>query len=129
MSIGINVANKNGRPSRTEQIEIQKKIKPYFERNINATITASKTGNNIKTVCKYFAKWSQQREDFEIRDFEERRKKEIENITTTFDLQIIDGYEFRDYLDEEITKLEKKNKMVPRYLYTLKLETMKHISA
>lgn len=43
-----------GRPSKAEQLEIQKKIWPYFEEQYRVGRTAEETGINKKTVRKHF---------------------------------------------------------------------------
>ncbi len=52
-------AHQNGRPPKTTQLQMQKELRQYFERGISATVASSKTGINIKTVCKYFEEWSE----------------------------------------------------------------------
>lgn len=48
---------RNGRPSITEQVEIEKTLWPYFESRYKAQRAADETGINIKTVRRYFGKW------------------------------------------------------------------------
>lgn len=119
---------KNGRPSKTGQLEIEKILLEYFQRNVTASFVSAKTGINIKTVCKYFSKWSNERTQVVLRNFEKREVEEREGIMTAFDLQIWEGYEFRDHINAEIEKFTKENKTVPRYLYSLKMEIMRYNS-
>lgn len=46
-----------GRPSKAEQLAIEKKLWPYFEDGCKPGRAAYETGINVKTVRKYFRIW------------------------------------------------------------------------
>ena len=50
----------SGRPSSANRLQIELRLRPYFERGASASATAQLTGYNIKTVCRYFEKWTRQ---------------------------------------------------------------------
>ena len=70
----INLDHKNGRPTKHEQIYIERKLRPYFENSISARVTAGETGFNLKTVTKYFNQWKKEIIESETPDFLKRCK-------------------------------------------------------
>jgi hypothetical protein len=88
----------NGRPSKYEQIKIERELRPYFEGSYSAYFTAQKTGFDIKTVHRYFNKWSQEVFDSENSDFLKRVKEQKERAVI--------------YLDNEINSLTTSKKEV-----------------
>ncbi|MDE1770564.1 MAG: hypothetical protein KGI28_08450 [Thaumarchaeota archaeon] len=118
-----------GRPSKGEQIQMQKVLRKYFERGISATSVSSETGYNIKTVCKYFDEWAEQIMDLDRKDFFEQQKLDRVQIISSFDKQIIDAYKFLDEISEQISYSKKKDNTIPKYLLTSHLEVMRYISS
>lgn len=118
----------NGRPTKTQQLQIQKKLRTYFERGLSASFTARKTRTNVKTVCNYFNDWTSQLIEAEDRDFVEREKKERERIRLCYDNIICEEYELLDQIKREIAKYRKEGKAVPRYLIAPQVEILRTIS-
>lgn len=118
----------NGRPTRSEQVQIQNVLRKHFERNLSASYTAGITGINIKTVCRYFDDWADQISEAEEKDFIKRERKERERIRLSFDGLIVEEYELLDEIKQEITKYRKQNKPVPRYLIASQIEILRTIS-
>ena len=121
-------AHQNGRPTKTEQLQMQKSIRKFFELGISATVTASKTGINIKTVCKYFDVWSEQIRDSESKDFLERQKNVRSQIIVTLDTQILSIHEELDDVETQIKKFKQEHKIIPNQLFSLRLEISKFLS-
>ena len=88
----------NGRPTKYEQIKIERELRPYFEGSYSAYFTAQKTGYDKKTVHRYFNKWQQELLDSENPDFLKRVKEQKERTVI--------------YLDNEIHSLTKSKKEV-----------------
>ena len=88
----------NGRPTKYEQIKIERELRPYFESGYSAYFTAQKTGYDKKTVHRYFNKWQQELLDSENPDFLKRVKEQKERTVI--------------YLDNEIHSLTKSKKEV-----------------
>lgn len=122
------ITHQNGRPTRNKQLEMQTGLRKYFERGISATVTSSKTGVNIKTVCKYFDEWAEQIRESESNDFLERQKNERAQIIVTFDEQILLVHAQLDDIEDQITKYKKENKIIPKHLLGLRLEISKYLS-
>ena len=108
---------------------MQKELRKYYERGISATVTASKTGINVKTVCKYFAEWSEQISESESSDFLERQKNERSQIIVAFDEQILSVHEQLDEIENQIKKYKQENKIIPKHLLSLRLEIVKYVSS
>ena len=85
MSTQIN--QKKGRPTKREQRELKEKLQQYYEKNYSATFTSRKTGNNKKTVLKYFNEWDKDLVQSDI-DFLTRCKVEREKGIIVFEEDI-----------------------------------------
>jgi len=96
-----NKTHKNGRPSKAEQLEIQKRLRPYFENGISAFVTARETGINIKTVNKYFDEWYKEIKNSQQPEFVERTKFEKERAILVFDNQLLKLYKIQDNLEKQ----------------------------
>lgn len=98
--------NKNGRPSRAEQLEIELKLGPYFEKLISPYVTSRETGINIKTVRKYFKEWAEEINALEHPDFIERSKTAKEQAILACDGQLLTLYkaqeDFKKQTEESI---------------------------
>ena len=110
------------------QLEIQRTLRPYFEQGISTTLTAEKTGINIKTVYKYFDFWLQEINEQETSDFLERQRKEKIRIIVSFDKLILEANKHFDNINDEINRLQKEQKAIPRHFFSLKLDAMRYIS-
>lgn len=117
-----------GRPTRKKQLDIESKLKSYFEQNLSAYFTSNKTGINIKTVCKYFNRWVDQIKQAEDDDFLKRQRIEQERLIQSYDNIISTNFELLDSIKKEISKSKGTEKLIPRYLLTCHTEILKAIS-
>lgn len=69
-----NNRNGNGRPSKSEQLEIERTLRPLFMRGLSAHAAANKTGHSINTVKKYYLKFYKEITDLEGQDFAQQCK-------------------------------------------------------
>jgi len=120
------LSGKSGRPTKVDQIQIQNKLRKYFEIGISASLASQKTGINIKTVCKYFDEWAEQILEVESTAFLERQKKERTRVIMALDSLIIEAQGLLDSINSEIEKSSSEKKKA--YLFGIKLSTMKFIS-
>ena len=118
-----------GRPAKQKQLQIAKLLRPYYERGMTATFTARKTGHDTKTVCKYFGFWNEEDLEAQDKDFLSKQKKERERTLLTLDLHADELYKTLDDINSEILKYKKLGKGIPRYLFSLRVEIIKTISA
>jgi len=104
----------NGRPSKKEQLDIQEKLKHYFEKGVSATTTSQLTGLNIKTVCKYFEDWMGQIKKINDVEFLERVKIERERYIGVLDHQLLKLYELQAGMEKHFIPPEKiyNNKII-----------------
>ena len=122
--------HERGRPSRGEQANIEKKLRPYYEKYISAAVTATKTGFNIKTVCNYFNKWHKEIMESEKQDFIQRCKQQKEQCIIAYDEQIFSLNEDKDELDKLIQNLKRSgNLSLMERLFNLKLKTTEKIGS
>lgn len=91
-----------GRPTKKEQIDIEQKLREYFEKGISATTTSQLTKLNIKTVCKYFDNWTQQIRKINDVEFLKRIKTERENYLMVLDRQLLKLYDLQDEMDKHV---------------------------
>ena len=92
---------KGGRPTRKGQLELQDKLRPYFEKGISAFVTTRETGINIKTVNKYFGKWFDEIKNLQQQDFIERTKIEKERAILAIDNQLLKSYKIQDDFEKQ----------------------------
>lgn len=123
-----NKVHKNGRPSKTEQLRIQREIMPYFEHGVSAHVAAQKSGINVKTVCKYYNDLAEGINESEENDFLERQKKQRAQIIVSYDNQILDANKHFDDINDQINRLKKEQKPIPLHLFSLRLDAMKYRS-
>ena len=91
-----------GRPTKKEQIDIEQKLREYFEKGISATTTSQLTKLNIKTVCKYFDNWARQIRKINDVEFLKRIKTERENYLMVLDRQLLKLYNLQDEMNEYV---------------------------
>lgn len=81
--------SKRGRSSKAEQIEIQKKIRPYFDSNLSARFTSQfPEMPNEKTIQKYFNQWTHELSKNLVSTFKQRRMDVIGKSLLIFDSHI-----------------------------------------
>jgi chorismate-pyruvate lyase len=118
---------KSGHPTRSSQIQTQRKLREYFECGITATLAAQKTDVNIKTAYKYFDEWAQEISEQETLDFMQRQRLDRERIILSYDKQILEAIDTLDELNRQIQKFKKGDKPIPGFLFSHKLELQKFI--
>jgi len=109
-------------------MDMQRKLQICFGRGINALPAAQEIGLDKKTAYRYYDEWTEQIIESETGDFLERQKKEHQRIILSFDNDILEAYKFFDEIDIEIHGLQKENKLVPKHLFSIKLDLMRYIS-
>lgn len=123
-----NNAHERGRPSKAEELEIERTLRPFFTKSQSSTFTAQRTGYNIKTVIKYFSKFKQELLESETPDFIQRCREEKERSLFTYDDLIYSLYEDKEEI-EHLIKVAKKMGNLPQVekLYRLKLKIKQDI--
>ena len=106
--------SKNGRPSEAEQLEIERKLRPYFEKSISPYVTSSKTGINIKTVRKYFHEWCEEIKKPEHADFIERSKIAKEQAILTCEDQLLRLYKVQEDIENQTEDSIKQSGGIPK---------------
>lgn len=80
--------NWNGRPSKSEQLEIERTLRPLFMRGLSAHAAANKTGYSINTVKKYYLKFYKEITDLEGPNFAQQCKDRKTSACLGIDDQI-----------------------------------------
>ena len=121
--------SKHGRPTKQDQLTIQRILRSYYEKGVSATLTSKKTGINIKTVLNYFNKWNKEILESENKDFFQRCKQEKERSLLTLDNQLLSLSAANKEIDNQIKVLKKSENLplVERF-YKLKLKIISEIS-
>jgi len=117
--------NKNGRPSEAEQLEIERKLRPYFEKLITPYVTSRETGINIKTVRKYFNEWIEEIKSSEHPDFIERSKIAKEQAILAYDDQLLILYKVQEDIKKQVEDSIQQSNGIPkldRWLYKQRVE-------
>src|SRR5437016_824521 len=105
-----------GRPSEPQQHEIETKLCSYFDSGVTASYAAKKTGINIKTVCRYFNKFSQEIREIDDKDFLSRQKEQRERAILGFDDLIFKEYQILDNIQDQMKNYTEKNLDLPKHL-------------
>ena len=80
---------RRGRPTKNDQFQIRRILRPYYQKSISANATSKETGINIKTVLRYFKEWDQKLLESEDKDFLKRCKITKEKSIQTIDDELI----------------------------------------
>lgn len=88
--------NGKGRPSKFEQLQTERKLKPLFMSGLSPYAAAKETGYSINTVKKYYRGFFQEIRDLEGPEFDQACKNR--RISTCL------------ALDEQLLKMEKMQK-------------------
>jgi len=116
-------AHDRGRPSKAEELQIERTLRPFFAKSYSATFTAQKTEYNIKTVIKYFSKFKQELLESETPDFIQRCREEKERGLFAYDNLIYSLYEDKKDIEHLIEVAKKTgNLLEAKKLYQLKLK-------
>jgi hypothetical protein len=123
------IHNRKGRPSKFEQLQIEKRLKPLFMRGLSSYSTAFETHYSINTVKKYYDNFYQEIRDLEGSEFNqackdrkisaclgmdeqllkmEKMQKELEQKPQTGGTQDIQLYKLRISLANSISDLRIK---------------------
>ena len=119
---------KKGRPTKNEQVLIAQELRSYYERGYNVPFTAEKTGYDVKTVYTHFGVWDEQIKELQEKDFLIQSEKKRNRIILGFENVFFELYESLDEIKEERRKYKKKNKLIPKHLWSTKLEILRIIS-
>ena len=92
-------AHDRGRPSKAEELEIERTLRPFFTRLYSATFTAKKTGYDIKTVAKYFAEFKKEILESETTEFVQRSRETKERDLRAFDEQLYSLYNDKEEVE------------------------------
>jgi len=102
-----------GRPNKSKQLQIERKLRPYFERMLTTSLAAKETGINVNTVKKYYKTWSNDIMSTEHPDFIKRSKIIILNSNLALDYQLSKLYKLQETLEKQIKHNIKQNNGIP----------------
>lgn len=119
---------KNRRPTREEQLEIQRRILLHYNRGLSIEEVHCITGYNSKTISKYFNKLSYEIEKTERQNLIERDKNERKSVILCYKYLMTESYQALDDINAEIEKCKLKKKVLPAYFLSKKLETIRLIA-
>lgn len=120
--------HKKKRPTREEQIRIQKNIQLYYNRGLSIEEVHRLTGYNSKTISKYFNKLSDEIEKSETQNIIERERNERRRVILCYRHLMCEEYQMLDDINAEIKKFKKNNQPVPAYFLSKHNETVRTIS-
>lgn len=83
-----NNGNKRGKPTKSEQLEIERRLRPLFMRGASTYYASNETGFSINTVKKYYSKFYKEIRDLEGPDFAHECKDRIVSACLGIDQQI-----------------------------------------
>lgn len=83
-----NKRNGRGKPSKHEQLEIERELRPLFIRDVSPYYAAIETGHSINTIKKYYRKFYKEIRDLEGKDFAQKCKDRIVTACLGIDNEI-----------------------------------------
>ena len=109
-----------GRPTKPEQLEIARALRPYFEKSIPASVAARKTGFNVKTVNSLYHQWTDELIQAETPDFLARVKKNNQRALLAYDNRLAKLYAAEETIDKQIkiATLSGKSDQVDKFVRT-----------
>ena len=102
-----------GRPNKSKQLQIERKLQPYFEKMLTTSLAAKETGININTVKKYYKIWSDIIKATEHPKFFTRSKIVIRNSILALDIQLSKLYKLQEILEKQTNHNIKQNNEIP----------------
>lgn len=118
-----------GRPSKAEELQIERTLWPLFAKSYSATLAAQKTRYNIKTVIKYFSKFKQDILESETPDFIQRCIEEKEKTLYVYDNLIDSLYDDKIEIEKFIDVVKNIGNLTQAdRLYRLKLKIGENIA-
>ena len=102
-----------GRPSKAKQLQIERKLRPCFEKMLTISLTARETGVNPNTVKKYYKMWHNEITSTEHPNFIKRSKIIISNANIALDNQLLKYYKLQEILEKQIKYTIKQNNGIP----------------
>lgn len=122
-SDGDGFNHRRGRPSSADRLQIEGALRSYFEGSFSASTTAKLTGFDIKTVCKYFSRWTRELLEPQNADFIKRCREEKERMILTLEMELDSLHKDRDDVSELIIQSKKVGDLARiEKLYSLKLK-------
>ena len=100
-------AHDKGRPSKAQELETERTLRPFFSRLYSATFTAKKTGYNIKTVAKYFAEFKKEILESETTEFVQRSRETKERGLLAYDEHLYFLYSDKEEVEHLIDVAKK----------------------
>ena len=104
---------KIGRPNKSEQLQLERKLRPYFEKMLSVSFAAKETGVHVNTIKKYYKTWYDEIKSTEHPDFIKRSKNTIRNSNLALDNQLSKLYKLQNTLEKQIKNDIKQNNGIP----------------
>jgi len=95
------VHNRKGRPSKAEQIQIERRLKPLFMRGSSSSSAAIETGYSINTVKKYYGNFYQEIRDLEDPEFNQACKNRKISACLGIDKQLLKMEKMQKELEQK----------------------------
>ena len=102
-----------GRPNKAKQLQIERRLRPYFEKMLTVSLAARETGVNPNTVKKYYKIWYNEIISTEHPDFIKRSKITISNANVALDNQLSKLYKLQAMQEKQIKHTIKQNNGIP----------------
>jgi len=103
---------KGGRLPQSVRIQIEKKLRNYFQLGISATFAARQLEINIKTACEFYKKFTTEIRSIQSKEFHERNELERAQITQTYDNLIYENNQTLKQIDHEIKQYKKQGRSI-----------------
>jgi hypothetical protein len=94
------IHNRKGRPSKSEQLQIERRLQPLFVNGLSSYSAAIETGYSKNTVKKYYDKFFQETRDLESPEFDQACKDRKISTCLAIDMQITNMEKIQKELEQ-----------------------------
>jgi hypothetical protein len=105
--IPIDSTLNRGRPSKPQQLTIERTLREFFAKAASATFASQKTGYDIKTVAKYYNQFQKDIRDVETKDYHKRFDEESQKFLYAYDELCYSLYQDKMEIQDMITHAKK----------------------
>jgi len=116
--------NRKGRPSKFEQLQIERRLRPIFLKGTSPHFASIETGYSVNTVKKYYENFYKEARDLEGPEFDQACKERKFSTCLAIDEQI----RKMDKMQKELEQKSQINGMQDIQLYKLRISLCNLIS-
>jgi len=108
-----------GRPTQSQQVELEEKFHQCYLRGFDAIIASKKVGTDKKTAYRYYNMIAKEITKEHKKDFFERVQQNLEQIIQSFDFLLAKYYGMLESVEEKLAQSDKFNPQLNHSMITI----------